>query len=197
MHGWHLRGGWQVVVFRLSPEDEQRMRAADARLARVVNRRILNAACAQVLDPLLRADAQIFDLAELDRLRRTRGRARRLQSDLLPVVTERALERAAIGRAAIDDAEGAGDDAVAAAVADVGLDVDAAEFRAHDRTRGARLETAGVLAVLAHVGREVPAEHIAAIPGVGRRHRNGDVARAFDELHVPPRRMSQPDGVVV
>ena len=129
-----------------------------------------------------------LELAELNRLRRTGGRARRLQAGLLAVVAERALERPSVVGPPIDDAERAGDDAVAAAVADVGLDEDAAELGADDRSGRARFEAAGVLAVLADVGREVPAERVAPVAAVGgvRRH-----LAALDELHVPPRRVAE------
>src|SRR4029077_8232811 len=81
---------------------------------------------------------------------------RRPQPRLLPVVAEGALEGAVAVRPPVDDAERTGDDAVATAVADVGLDVDAAEFGAHDGAGRTRLQTAGVLAVLADVGGELP-----------------------------------------
>src|SRR5699024_4924963 len=63
----------------------------------------------------------------------------------------------AIG-AAIDHAEGAGRHAHPAAVADVVLDDDGAEFRAEQRPGGAYVEAAGMRAVLAHVGGHEPTE---------------------------------------
>ena len=135
-----------------------------------------------------------LELAELNRLRRARRRARRLQARLLAVVAERALERAPVVGPPIDDAERAGDDAVAAAVADVGLDEDAAELGADDRSGRARLEAAGVLAVLADVGREIPPERIAPVAAVGGR---APAVAALDELDVPPGRVAEAAGVVV
>src|SRR6185436_8887287 len=92
---------------------------------------------------------------------------------------------------AVDDAERTGDDAVAAAVADVGLDVDAAEFGADDRAGRTGLEAAGVLAVLADVRRKLPRHLLRRVAAFA------DGRRMLDELHVPPRRVAEGRGVVV
>src|SRR5262249_56754765 len=86
------------------------------------------AATVQLMHTLEGAIAQLVDRAELDRLSRTRLGASRDEAIPLPVVAERTLVRVAVEGAAGDDAEGAGRDAVGAAVADVGLDVDVVEL---------------------------------------------------------------------
>src|SRR6185295_17052387 len=105
----------------------------------------------QILDPPLGAAAQVVELAEQDRVRRARLRARRRLALALAVVAERALERAAVVGPPVDHAERTADDAVAATVADIWLHVDRCQLGAHDRPGRARLEAAGVLAVLADV----------------------------------------------
>src|SRR5205823_3959858 len=163
---------------------------------RIIDAGVIDPALTKLRDPRGCLRPQLPNLSKLDRLRRTRSSARRREARLLAVVTKRALERAAILRTPIDDSEGTRYDAVAAAVADVRLHVNAAELRADDRSRGAGFEAAGVRAVLAHVRREVPPECVAAIAG-GAVDRCRDTRRALDELHVPPRRVSERDGVVV
>src|SRR5439155_6038033 len=63
----------------------------------------------------------------------------------------------AVEAGAGDDAEGAGGDAVRAAVADVGLDVDVLELVVQDGPRRARLLARGGDAVLADVAHHEPA----------------------------------------
>ena len=107
-----------------------------------------------------------------------------------------------------DDAEGAGGDAVRAAVADVGLDVDVLELVVDDGARRARLLAGGDDAVLADVAHHEPAASMGRAgsvsdrrnkPGVLRslmlpaRHGKRDASRPilgklFDELHVSPGR---------
>src|SRR5581483_6349415 len=119
---------------------------------------------------------QLVDLAELDRVRRARLRAGRLVAALQAVVAERALphapvlllpeqrqrERRVSGAAwkiaLVDHAERTRGNAVAAAVADVFLHDDGAELGAEERARRARVEAAGVRAVLADVGLHQPAQ---------------------------------------
>ena len=88
-----------------------------------------HAALVQLLDPLARALAQLLDRAELDRLRRAGLGAGGDQAVALPVVAEGAFVGVAVEVAARDDAERTGRDAVGAAVADVGLDVDVGDIR--------------------------------------------------------------------
>src|SRR5215203_734793 len=92
---------------------------------------------------------------------------------------------------AVDDAEGAGDDAVAAAVADVGLHVDGVELGPDDGPRGAGLQAAGPVAVLADIRHQQPGEIPQSRLLAGERH------RPFDERDVPPGRGPEGGRVVV
>src|SRR5262249_241570 len=149
--------------------------------------------------------AQFLDRAELDRRRRARLGAGRDQAVALPVVAERTLVRMAVEAGAGDDAEGAGGDAVRAAVAHVGLDVAVLELVVEERARGAGLLAGGGDAVLADVAHHEPAVFLRrAGPEVQRDPRAGLLAvgswpwlELFDELHVPPGRSRQLPGVVV
>jgi hypothetical protein len=183
--------GGQIVRFGIAADDEHGVDAADAGVARIVEDGVVHSTCVQRSDPIVRARPQVVDVAEENRSGRTRRRARRLQAHLLPVVTERALERAAIVGPSIDDAERAPDHAVAAAVADVGLHVDVAELGADDRSRWTRFEAAGILAVLTHVGREAPRHLVAGIAADAERGGH------LDELDVPPGRVAEVHRVVV
>src|SRR5207244_4100513 len=95
--------------------------------------RVVDARLAEVLEPSVRALEQLVQRAELDRLRRARLGACRLEPVLEPVVAERALVHAAVAAdlALRDHAEGTRGDAVAAPVADVVLD--------HDRSKLVRV----------------------------------------------------------
>ena len=125
----------------------------------------------------------------MNRLGRTRFGAR--GGHVLPqaVIAEGALPGTAVLFPAVDDAERAVDDTVAAAVADVGLHVHGVEFGADNRPRRAAFEAAGPGAVLAHVGREEP--------GKGARILGRQRHRPLDEGHVPPGGGAELHGVVV
>jgi hypothetical protein len=123
---------------------------------------------------------------ELDRVGRAGLRARRLQPVLQPVIAEGALRGAAVDVIAVDDAERARRDAVPAAVADVRLEDDRVELGPDQRAGRARVEAAGVRAVLAHVGHEDP-----------RGRRRLLVGQQLDEPDVPPRRRAELVGEVV
>src|SRR5438105_6978850 len=167
------------------------MRASDARVARIPQHRIGDAARAELSDARVGPRAHLIEIAEEDRLGRTRLRARRHQAVLLTVVAERAFERAAVNRIFVDDAERAGNNAVAAPVADVGLDVHAPKLCPHDRSGRACLEATGDLALLADVGREFPGNMIAGVAAAS------PLRRSLDELHMPPGRVAERRGVVV
>src|SRR5581483_10553919 len=132
----------------------------------------------ELREPRIRALSQLFQRAELDRLRRACLRARRLVPAFEAVVAERALPDPAVllaseerGRRVgsglevplVEDAERTCGDAVAAAVADVLLDDDRAELGAEERAGRADVEARGVRAVLADVGLHEPAEAGAAV----------------------------------
>ncbi len=102
-----------------------------------VESRFRLAASLQLAQPAPGPLAQLLNVAELDRCRRAGLGARRCHVVLQAVVAERAL----VGRAGlevaidgrpVDHAERTGGHAVAAAVADVLLDIDGAEFRANE-----------------------------------------------------------------
>ena len=146
------------------------------------------------LHPLLRPPAQLVEVPVLDRVGGAGLGAGRLQPVLQPVVAERTLMRPAVGRAERRHAEGAGGQAVAAAVADVLLDVDRVELGADDRAGRAGLQAAGVDAVLADVAEHQPV----ALEGLqARRPPAGAVAQPLDEGDVAPGGRAQVDGVVV
>jgi len=107
---------------------------------------------------------------ELDRVRGAGLGAGRLQSVLESVVTERALTGASVLWVAVDHAERTRGHAVAAAVAHVRLEHHRLMLGPDQRTGGARVETARVRAVPAHVRHEHPIAHLA--------HRLGDVHEA-------------------
>ena len=104
--------------------------------------------------------------AELDRVGGAGLGARRLEPILEPVVAEGALAGPAVDVVAVHDAERTRGDAVAAAVADVGLEDHGLVLGADQRSGGAGVEAAGVRAVLAHVRHEHPVAEAAVPPAV-------------------------------
>ena len=144
------------------------MQSTDGSFFRIVKLRIcVTRLSAIVRTRSLRARAKIIKPSEDDRFGWANLRASRNESALLAVVTKRAFEGSAgIGqrlRPAIDHAEWTGDDAIAAAVTDIVLHENGADFGAHDRTGRARFETTGLFAMLADVGQKNPAERILAV----------------------------------
>src|SRR5690606_37903988 len=122
---------------------------------------------------------------ERDRAGRAGLGAGRLQPVALPVVAERALVGEPVpGLAATDHAERAGGHAVAAAVADILLNIDVAILVGDERTRRTGLLARGGRAVLADIAVEEP-PYLAIRQGL------------LGEGHVPPRRRREVDGVVV
>src|SRR5215204_6546834 len=111
----------------------------------------------KLLYPLFSDSLQFLDLAEHDGVGRARLGAGRFEAVALAVVAEGALEGAAIVWDLGYDAVRTGGDAVAAAVADVGLDVDVVELVADDGARRAGLLARRLDAVLAHVAHKSPA----------------------------------------
>src|SRR5438067_3755083 len=145
----------------------------------------------QVLDALLRADAELHEIPELDGRGRTALRAGGDHVRLEPVVAERALPCPAVVLAPVDDAEGARGDAVAAAVADVGLHVARVELGAHQRPGRTALQASRARTVLANVAHHQPGE----VPRAG--HLRAERHRPLDEGDVTPGRRAQVLAVVV
>src|SRR5258706_689283 len=138
----------------------------------------------ELVHALLRADAQLADGPELDRISRTRFGTGGLEPDAHAIVTERALLRRARDHVHIDDAKGTAGDAGAAAVAHIRLDHHGVELAADDLATRAHLDTAGFDAVLAHVAHHQPAAVVRAV-------------ELLDELDMPPVRAVELARVVV
>src|SRR5688572_7460265 len=156
----------QPVLRGRSHQQEERVEAAERTvLVGAVEVSVRYALLLELFDARLRLGLQLVAEAELDRLGGTRFRARRSQPVVQPIVAERALGGGAGVVVEADDAEGARRDAVAAAVADVLVDVDRAVLGPIDRTGGTGLEAAGLCAVLAHVGHHVPAHAHLVVAG--------------------------------
>src|ERR1051326_4472828 len=137
----------------------------------------------QFANSLLRLLSQRFNFAKLDGLCRTCRRARRCQPFLLPVIAECALKSATVIRSSLHDPNRARYDAISTAVADIRLDVNAAELRSHDRARRAGLQATSYPAVLAHIRRKTPRKKLGSVPPESR-HRS-----VLNKLHMPPGRM--------
>src|SRR5205085_10738577 len=108
-----------------------------------------------------------------------------------PVVAEGALPGPAVLLAAVDGPEGAGRDAVAAAVAHVRLDHHGAELGAHQCAGWADVEASRLRTVLADVARHQPAQ--VPMRAVVLPHRPG----LLDEGDVAPGVGADAPGVVV
>src|SRR5215210_3853441 len=166
----------KVVGFWLVHEDELRVVTPDTagppHLRRAVDVGPAVAFVVELLYPLLGDSLQILYLAEHDGVGRAGLGAGRFEAILLAVVAERALEGAAVVWDLGYDTVGTGGDAVAAAVADVGLDVDVVELVADDGARRARLLARRLDAVLAHVAHKSPASQGIELRPAGQRLRN-------------------------
>src|SRR3569623_1022012 len=181
----HLRLARQPVYFRLVDEQEEGVEAAEwAVWIGAIEMRARLALLAELHDSRGRALAQHRNRAELNRVRGTCLGARRLQSDTDAIVAERAFLRRVGHVIDVDHAERARTNAVAAAVARIGLDDDSVELRADDRARGTHLETRRLHAMLAHIAHHEPAPLVR-------------LGKLFDELHVPPRVATQSQRIVV
>ncbi len=144
-----MRG--KVVGSRIASHDEHGVRASNAGISGIVDDGILHSALVQNRNPFLRLIAKLRQLSELDGFGGARLRASWLKPNLLPVVTERAFERAAIILISLDYAERACRDAVSTAVANVGLNKHAAEFCSYDRAGRTCLKTSRVFAMLTDI----------------------------------------------
>src|SRR5256885_3490553 len=104
---------------------------------------------------------QLFHFAKLDRIRRTRFRASRFDTIFHAIITERAFTgRMCTLFVTRDHPKRTGNDAIAAAVADVLLHVDRVELRANNRPRRARFLARRVSTMLANVTLHQPAVRI-------------------------------------
>src|SRR5262245_45569975 len=149
----------QGVGRRLVEQEEERVEPAERPLrVGAVELRVLVAHLLELRDPLFRLGHQLVPEPELDRLGGARLGAGGAEAGVDPVVAERAIVRPAGVVVEGDDAERAGADAVPAAVADVLVDGDRAELRAVDGSGRARVEAAGLRAVLANVRHQEPLE---------------------------------------
>ena len=140
------------------------MDPADACLLRIVKLGVVVTELLQMLYAFLRLDTQIIKPAEDDRFSWTNFGACGNESALLSIVAKRALESAAgVGerfRPAIDYAERAGDNTIAAAVANIVLHEYGTDFGADDRAGWTCLEAACFLAVFANIRQKYPAKRI-------------------------------------
>src|SRR5689334_668072 len=141
----------KIVCFLLAAHDEDRMRAPNAAVERVVNRRIAYAPIPQCRNPLLCPIAQFFQFSKLNRLCGAHFRACRHQIRLLTVIAECAFERPPVHRILGHHSERTAHHAVPAPVADIRLQIHAIKFGPHQRTCRTRLQAARDFAVLAYV----------------------------------------------
>src|ERR1700733_2963531 len=168
------------------------MRATDAGFERVIYLGVGVAPALQFRYPGDAGVAQFVELTESNRLRGARLGARGNHPGALPVVAERAFERAAIRVAFIDYAERAGHYAIAAAITNVGLHEYGANIRPDDCAGRTRFQASCIPAVLANVGQENPPEWILHIHLLWAR--SGGL---FEEHHVAPAGRSEHLRVVV
>lgn len=129
--GGHHGVGRESVHLWLVEEQEERPVTPDP-VVRVVSvqARLFHPLFVQLVHTQGGALAQLVEWSELDRFGRAGLRAGRFLSRAQAVVAHRALERPAVVLTLLDHPVRAGGHAVAAAVADVLLDDDCAEFRA-------------------------------------------------------------------
>src|SRR5258705_13435615 len=148
----------QVIGLGPIHQEKERVEIADGgTLVYAVEIRIGDAALVQRAYPRARACAQLVHIAKEDGLCGAGFGTGRREAVLLPVVAERALPRAPVLTVQIDHAEWARRHAVAAAIADVWLHVDVAEFVTDDGAGRTGVEAAGMRTVLAHVAHHEPA----------------------------------------
>ncbi len=190
----------QAVDLGRIQQQEERAPAADAVIGIVeIQSRPGDPGVVQLADPLLRPLPELVQGAELNGFGRARLSASGLQPGADPVVAQCALPGAPVFLTPFDHAERARRDAVAASVADVGLDDHRAELGAHQRTGGTHVQAGCLGAVLADITGHQPARavrHRVRRDGGARRDLTG-TPDLLDERDMPPRRGAQGARVVV
>src|SRR5215208_3522081 len=193
----------KVVGLGLVHEDEVGMVASDTACATDLRSApdvgLAVAFVVELLYPLFGDSLQLLDLAEHDGVGRAGFGAGRFEAVALAVVAEGALEGAAVVWDLGYDAVGTSGYAVAAAVADVGLDIDIIELVADDGPGRAGLLARRLDAVLAHVAHKSPASQGVELGSAGQwlRHVLGErnevniagqttLLRVLDERDVAP-----------
>src|SRR5579871_2074565 len=116
-----------------------------------------------------------MDRSELDRFGRARFRAGRGHPVLLAVIAKRTLVCQAVFGIAVQDAERTGRHTVGAAVTDILLQVDVAEFVVDQRTRRAGLLAGRLHAMLANIAHHEPPRRMPV------------AVELLDESYMPPR----------
>ena len=163
----NLRLWRKAVCFGLAENQEKRVSAAHRRFGGIVKLRVGVTVFSQLVHTLRRARAQIIEPPEHDRFSRTNFRARRCEAALLSIVAEGAFECAAgVGqrfRAPVDHAKRTRDHAISAAVANIVLHEDGADFGPNDCAGGTRFEATSFLAMLANIGEKNPAKRIFSV----------------------------------
>src|ERR687897_974023 len=176
----------QVVGLGFVHEDELGVVATDTacppHLRRAPDVGLAVALVVELLYPLLGDGLQLLDLSEHDGVGRAGFGAGRFEAVTLAVVAEGALEGAAVVRDLGYDAVGTGRYAVAAAVADIGLDVDIIVFVADDGAGRTGLLAGRLDAVLAHVAHKSPASQGVELGPSGQRLRH--VLGERHEIHI-------------
>src|SRR6202522_221363 len=151
-----LRVGWQSVDLRFVDQQIKRVESSQHLLVGPVKIGPVLAGLMQLLHSCLCFGVKFPDGSKLDRFRRAGFRAGWLQAALQPVVTKGAFLSCVRDRIDVNHTEGAGPDAVPAAVAGIRLDDNGIELSANNRTRRADLEAAGVDTVLANIAHQQP-----------------------------------------
>jgi hypothetical protein len=191
MHCWHFRPGRKVIGFWLPANDEKSVYSLDACFGGVVDLGIGHPPLMKGGKTSLGLLTKIVETPKLYRFCGTGLGTGRHQSDFLTVGTEGTFEGASVVLIFLDDAEGTGDHAIGAAVADIRLKIDSAKFGSYERASGARFETAGNLAVLADIGGELPRDLL------GRVAADTGSDLIFNELDVTPGGVAESGGVVI
>ena len=192
---------WQPVILGRPKQQEKGVHAFDGGFLRIIQLGVGVTLLAQRAQPGIGFTVQVFERAEANRLGRAGFGASGGEAADLAVVAEGAFKGAAFVRllfvSPVNDAERTRDHAVAAAVADVVLDVDGLVLGANDRAGRTGLETAGHFAMFADVREEHPTERIFAVAAHGTGNLRAAALGFFEKKNVAPCGRAQADGVVV